>query len=259
VASLATCNKLFDIFAPGEKVRLRINVQTGNQTMSWLFNTVAAITCMNSQSFNAAFGSQKPKKILTAQSWVAASGDAMNSVRIYEVDLWIKERKFTHPVNVITELNNNITGIDFMHRNKFIYNVNMRQVKFADTHLNTICANKQITMPAMTSSIVTAKFNEESHKEKTYITTIHCTSTLTISGIPALVSMDENNNCKVMGENCAPYDITIERNNLMGLVKIEEDELIQFTDATASDICAAIQDKLPKVQKAKLSRDEIAR
>jgi hypothetical protein len=37
---------------------------------------------MNSQSFNAAFGNQKPKKIANAQSCVAASGDAMNSLGV---------------------------------------------------------------------------------------------------------------------------------------------------------------------------------
>ncbi len=82
VASLASCNKLFEIFIPGEKVRLRINVRTKSPTMSWLFDTGAAITCMNCQSFNATFGSQKPKKISNAQSCVAASGDAMNSVGV---------------------------------------------------------------------------------------------------------------------------------------------------------------------------------
>ena len=74
LASLTTCSKIYDIFAPGEKVRPRINVRTGNQTTSWLFDTGAAITCMNSRSFNAAFGNQKPKKIANAQSCVAASG-----------------------------------------------------------------------------------------------------------------------------------------------------------------------------------------
>jgi hypothetical protein len=64
-----------------------VNVKTGNQTTSWLFDTGAAITCMNSQSFNDAIGTQKPKKIANAQSCVAASGDAMNSIGVYEVDL----------------------------------------------------------------------------------------------------------------------------------------------------------------------------
>ncbi len=126
--------------------------------MSWLFDTGAAITCMNSRSFNAAFGTQKPRKISNAQSCIATSGDEMNSIGVYEVDLWIKGRKFTHPVNVITELNN-IIGIDFMHRNKLIYDVNMRQVKFANAKLNTICTTKQMIIPAMTSSIITTKFN----------------------------------------------------------------------------------------------------
>ncbi len=41
-----------------------------------------------------------------------ASGDAMNSYGVYEVDIWIKERKLTHPVNMIEELNNNIISIN---------------------------------------------------------------------------------------------------------------------------------------------------
>jgi hypothetical protein len=87
LASLTTCKKLYEIFAPGEKVQPRINVKTGNQTMSWLFDTGAAITCMNSRSFNAAFGTQRPRKISNAQSCVTSSVDAMNSIGVYEVDL----------------------------------------------------------------------------------------------------------------------------------------------------------------------------
>jgi Integrase zinc binding domain len=105
---------------------------------------------MNSRSFNAAFRNQKPRKIANAQSCVAASRDAMNSIGVYKVDLYIKGQKFTHPVSIINELNNNIIGIDFMHRNKLIYDVNTRQVKFADEKMNTICATKQITILAMT-------------------------------------------------------------------------------------------------------------
>ncbi len=97
LASLMTCNKLYKIFAPGEKVRTRVHVKTGNQTTSWLFDTGAAITCMNSQSFNAAFGTQKPKKMANSQSCVAASGDAMNSIGVYEVDLWIKRTVIYSP------------------------------------------------------------------------------------------------------------------------------------------------------------------
>jgi hypothetical protein len=77
LACLTTCSKIYDIFAPGEKIPPRINVRTRNQTTSWLFDTGAAITCMSSRSFNAAFWNLKPKKIANAQSCVAASGDAV--------------------------------------------------------------------------------------------------------------------------------------------------------------------------------------
>jgi hypothetical protein len=87
LASLMTCNKIYDIFAPGEKIRPRVNVRTGNQTTSWLFDTGAAISFMNSRSFNAAFGNQKPKRIANSQSCIAASRDAMNYIGIYQIDI----------------------------------------------------------------------------------------------------------------------------------------------------------------------------
>jgi hypothetical protein len=67
-------------------------------------------------------------------------------------------------------------------------------VKFADTHPNTFYATKQITIPAMTSSIVNTRFKGEIQKDKTYIANIHCLSNPTISGMLAVVSVDNNNN-----------------------------------------------------------------
>ncbi len=158
-------------------------------------------------------------------------------------------------MNVITELNNNIIGIHFIHCNKVIYNVDTRQVKFDNLQMNTICATKQITILAMTSSIVTAKFNRETHQEKTNIATIHCPGTPTITGVLVVVSINENSNCKVMVENCAPYEVTIERNDLVGLMEIKEDELILLTDDTAAKICAAIKENIPKTPRIQLSQD----
>jgi hypothetical protein len=105
--SITTCNKLFEIISPfnGDKIRPRLAVKAGDKTFSWLFDTRAAVTCMKKQSFDLAFGHCKPKQISKPQSCVAASGDKMSAYGVFEVDLFIKGKKFTHPVNVIEELN----------------------------------------------------------------------------------------------------------------------------------------------------------
>jgi hypothetical protein len=168
----------------------------------------------------------------------------MNSIGVYEVDLWIKGQKFTHPVNVMTELNDNIIGIDFMHRNQWIYDVNTRQVKFANAKMNTICAMKQV-IPAMTSSLVTSKFNGEMHADKNYVATIHSSGSPTITGVPSLVSINKNQNRQIIIKKCAPCEVTIERNDIMGIVsigivEIEDDEIYPLTDDTVAEICASI-------------------
>jgi len=52
--SIVTCNKLSEIVMPfygGNKTHPRINMTTGNTTFNWLFDTGAAITFMNANSF----------------------------------------------------------------------------------------------------------------------------------------------------------------------------------------------------------------
>jgi hypothetical protein len=158
--SIATCNKLFEIMTPfnGDKIRPRLAVRAGNKTFSWLFDTGAAVTCMNKESFDLAFRHSKPKQISKPQSCVAASGDKMSSCGVFEVDLFIKGKKFTHPVNVIQELNENIIGIDFIHAHRLTYDVISRRVKFARAGTNSIVALKNTVLPAMTSTVVKAKF-----------------------------------------------------------------------------------------------------
>jgi hypothetical protein len=77
---------------------------------------------------------------------------------VFEVDLFIKGKKFTHPVHVSQELNENIIGIDFIHAHKLTNKVISRWVKFAGAGTNSIAALKNTVLPAMTSTIVKAKF-----------------------------------------------------------------------------------------------------
>jgi len=62
-----------------------------------------------------------------------------------------------------------------------------------------------------------------------------------------------------MFKNYAPYDITIDRNDLMGLIEIEEGKLILLPNDVISSLCASIYSKLHKIQRGKLSGEDIAR
>jgi len=146
-----------------------------------------------------------------------------------------------------------------MHCNKLIYDVNTRQVKFADDKMNMMCATKQVTIPVMTSSIIMTKFKGESHPDKMYIAMIHCPGALTLTGVPSLDSIDSNQNCRIVIENCAPYDVIIERNDVMGIIEMEEDEMYPLMDDTVADICATIKSNIPSTPQIQFTRDDIAR
>jgi hypothetical protein len=57
-------------------------------------------------------------------------------------------RKFTHPVNVIHELNHHTLGIDFINAPQLTYDVIAKQVKFVGANGNTIVAVKQTILAA---------------------------------------------------------------------------------------------------------------
>ncbi len=71
----------------------------------------------------------------------------MSSYGVFEVDLFIKGKIFTHPVNVIEELNENIIGIDFIHAHKLTYDVISRKVMFAGAGTNSIIELKNTVLP----------------------------------------------------------------------------------------------------------------
>ena len=258
--SIATCSKIFNQMTPfnGDKIRPRITARAGNKTFSWLFDTGASVTCMTAASFHAAFPGLKPRRVQNAQHCTAASGNKMNSLGIYEIDLQIKGKTFSHHINVINQLTDNIIGIDFMHKHKLHYDVQTRQVKISGTDIDQIVAIKEQTLPALASTVITAKYKGKVDKNVNYIASIYAPRTPTITGMPAIVSIDKNNNCKIIVDNCAPYDVIIDRNDILGIMDTESDDLIPLEDSTISAILSDIDKHLPKVPKKKLTKAEIA-
>ncbi len=171
----------------GDKIRPRLAIKAGDKTFSWLFDTGATVTCMNKQSFDLAFGHYKPKQISKPQSCVAPSGDKMSSYGMFEVDLFIKGKKITHPVNVIEELNKNIIGIDFIHAHKLTYDAISRKVMFAGAGTNSIADLKNTVLPAMTSTVIKAKFKGTRAEKAIYVANICAPRTRMVSGMPSVI------------------------------------------------------------------------
>ena len=242
----------------GDKIRPRLTAKVGGQTFSWLFDTGASITCMTKASFDAAFPRTKPCRVQSSQHCTAASGDKMHSLGIYEIDIFIKGKKFTHHINVMDTLTDNIIGIDFMHKNKLHYDVQTRQVKIAGIEGDQIVAIKEQVLPALASTVVTAKYKGKTEPNVHFIASIFAPKNPMLSGMPAVVTVDKNNNCKIVIDNCAPYDVIIDRNDILALMDRETEQLQPLEDSVISAILTDIDKKLPKVPKRKLSKEEIA-
>jgi hypothetical protein len=105
--------------------------------------------------------------------------------------------------------------------------------------------------------MVKAKFKGTREEKAIYVTNICAPRTLMISGMPSIVNVDENNICNIIVENCARYNVTLERDNVLGIMKTEEEELVPLTDDFISSVCQDIHNCFPKGKRKRLSREEI--
>jgi superfamily II helicase len=160
-------------------------------------------------------------------------------------------------VNVIQELNENIIGIDFIHAHKLTYNVISRRVKFSGAGTNSIVALKHTVLPAMTSTVVKAKFKGTRDEKATYVANICAPRTAMVSGMASIMNVDENNICNIVVENCPLYDVMLKRDNILRITETEEEELVPLTDDFISSVCQDIHNRFPKVKRKRLSREDI--
>jgi hypothetical protein len=127
---------------------------------------------------------------------------------------------------------------------------------FAGAGTNSIAAIKNTVLPAMMSTVIKAKFKGTRDEKALYVTNICAPRTQMVSGMPAIVNIDENNICSFVVEN---YDVTLERDDIIGVMETEQDELVPLTDDFISSVCQDIHNRFPKVKRKRLSREEIRR
>jgi hypothetical protein len=92
-----------------------------------------------------------------------------------------------------------------------------------------------------------AKFKGQIQKDVNFIASIYAPWTPMLSGMPAVVSIDKNNNCKLVIDNCAPYDVSIDRNDVIGLMDVETEQLQPLEHSVILAILNDIDKQLPKV------------
>jgi hypothetical protein len=129
------------------------------------------------------------------------------------------------------------------------------QLKIASMDSDQIVAIKKIVLPALQSLVITIK--HKGHVDKNSI----CIASITAPRMPcqetaAIVSSIINNNCKIIINNCAPYDVMIDRKNLIGIMDIESETLIPKTQRYHQFYLT--KNTLPKVSKKKSTKDKIA-
>jgi len=78
-----------------------------------------------------------------------------------------------------------------------------------------------------------------------------------VSSIPSIITIDKNNIFNIVVENCAPYDVTLDRDDTLGIMEVEKEELVPLTDDFISSVCQDIHERFLKMKKKRLSRDEI--
>jgi hypothetical protein len=109
----------------------------------------------------------------------------------------------------------------------------------------------------MMSTVIKAKFKGTRDEKVIYVANICAPRYPMVSGMPSIVNIDDNNICNIIVENCAPYDVTLERDDILGVMETEEDELVPLMDDFISSVCQDIH--FPKVKRKRLSREEIRR
>jgi len=58
---------------------------------------------------------------------------------------------------------------------------------------------------------------------------IYAPQTPMVSGMPSIINVDENNICSIDLENCAPYNVTLKRDDILGTMETEEEEMVLLT------------------------------
>ena len=254
--SIATVNKISDLMNPfnGVNHRPRLNVTINGTSMSWLFDTGSAITCMPIHIFNMVFKDFKPTPIKLNANFKTANGGNMKTLGAFELNLIIRGQTYKQKVIVLDTLTDCIIGVDFMHLHNARYNPDTKRITFRNSIIDAIHTVKETLIPAFSSKVIKTAFPGLHIPDCSSIVSIHAPEFKTISGCQQVVSL-KNGVCSIVVDNVSPIDITLPRQTMVGFLEQESAPLIPFNDSELNNIVSAIQQRASAVKQTMTKQD----
>ena len=213
-----------------ERSRPRIDIFFDKNKASWLFDTGASRTCMPEKTFRKMFSpgnrpSPLPRKE-TDYELKDAGGNDLGLLGTYLLTFNIRGRSVQHEVVVLKNLTDSILGADFMHRHHLSYDAYARQYIWADEPrkwTNAIfSASERTFIPALQTKVVKINtLNDQAQpcsEDSNAIAFISAQNPY-LSNQPGLVKFNQQGKSFIRIQNCAPFDINIERNEKLGFLE----------------------------------------
>ena len=212
------------------RIRPRVSVKINGQMEEWLYDTGASRTCLGVTKFRQLFSPDQRKKLPTQfsnEKMYDAAGNDLGCRGLFEVQMQIFNKTFTHQIMVLEKLKDNIIGIDLMHAQGLSYDTKRKQIFFQSQDEKVwqkavMSVNTETIIPACSVQMVTVnvynEFATKQLKEEVAIATVAPPKWKQLTGGPALVTIDKNNQTRIMLSNCAPWDATIPRGEPIGFI-----------------------------------------
>jgi hypothetical protein len=155
--SIATCNKLFEnmMLFNGDHKDTKIIGTVNGKNFYWKIDTGSAVTCMNINAFETAFGKTKEKNL-----------------KDFKTDIFIRKRKCTHTVQIADESSENIFGIEFLQKFWLHLDPNTEEVTFQSAPSKALFATKNFTIPPFATALVQARTLQTIDSQFHYIANI---------------------------------------------------------------------------------------
>jgi hypothetical protein len=241
--SIATINAfsadIMNLNGDEDAKRPYVKAKVNGYGRSFLYDTGASRTCMRLETFNKLFPKGHPNKLFTnsiTRDLYDASGNSLGLCGVYLVSFEILGKKFDHEVRVLKHVTDDIIGIDLIHKQQLLYDPIDREVYRRDDKSKSVLSMASETfLPALTKKIVKVNFNGEIKPNTVHIATVFSPESNLIQGGPALVAIDDNNQCYIEIANCAPYSMYVSRGSIIAMVERENEEMVHSMDGTFID------------------------